>query len=636
MPKRAQPSRLLDAIAEALILADAGEPASLVEVAAAADAASRAAKRSKAPWSDEARAFAAEARAIGSLTPKDVPAALEELGRRFGSLQSRMDAREEPSRRSSPPDQRAESPAKPPTADATPLAGDEELLRDFVARAGEHLEAADEALLVLEREPSDPESMNAVFRAFHTIKGMAGFLALTDIEHLAHDAESVLDGPRKGAAPLDAEGFEVVFGAVDAMKRLVAAVLAAPAASAAGADGTGMPASDRPARRSARGAVRVDEERLDRLLDTIGELVIAEAMFSEAARSDDVFRPLAQQLVRVDKITRELQEMATSLRMVPLRSTFVRMARLVRDTAHKAGKAVDFVTTGEDTELDKLVVDRIGDPLIHILRNAVDHGVETPAERRASGKPETGRVELRAYHAGGGIHIEVTDDGAGFDEAALVAAAQRAGLLDEAEVPAGREALELAFAPGLSTARTVTDVSGRGVGMDVVRRTVEGLRGQVEIASRPGRGVTVSIRLPLTLAIIDGIVVRVGSERYIIPTLSIERSVRPAREQLSSIVGRGEVVNIDDRLIPLVHLHRLFAVEDAEADPTRGIVVIVGQNGDRAGLVACEILGQQQIVIKTLGEAVSDTPGIAGGAIMPDGRVGLIVDVGGLVKLARS
>jgi two-component system, chemotaxis family, sensor kinase CheA len=643
MPKRVEPSRLLDAIAEALILADAGDPASLAHVTAAADAASRSAKRSGAPWADATRVLAAEARKLSSAEKDAVPGMLEELGRRIGRVQALVDAAgahagvvapQDAPRHPSPPDQPSEAPADPPSAEAIPLAGDEELLRDFVSRAMEHLEAADASLLVLERDPSDGESLNGVFRAFHTIKGMAGFLSLEDIERLAHDTESVLDAARKGTKRLDAAAFESVFGAVDAMKALVGRVLGEPAAeSPQGGEPTAPVVREQQGSR--RADVRVDEARLDQLLDTIGELVIAEAMFSAAAHADSL-GGASSHLGRLDKITRELQEMAMSLRMVPLRPTFARMARLVRDTAQKAGKQVDFVTEGADTELDRLVVDRISDPLIHVLRNAVDHGIETAEARRAAGKSSVGRIEIRAFHAGGGIHIEVTDDGAGIDTAAIVEAARRRGMLAEDETPDERRLVDLMFAPGLSTSATVTDVSGRGVGMDVVRRTIESLRGDVEVTSEPGRGTRVAIRLPLTLAIIDGMVVRVGSERYIIPTLSIERSLRPDRDQVSGVLGKGRVVSIDGSLVPLVELGRVFSIETAERDATRGIVVIVGDGMDRVGLVACEILGQQQIVIKSLGEGMRDTQGVAGGAIMPDGQVGLIVDVGGLVKLARS
>ncbi|TLM78529.1 MAG: chemotaxis protein CheA, partial [Actinobacteria bacterium] len=326
----------------------------------------------------------------------------------------------------------------------------------------------------------------------------------------------------------------------------------------------------------------------------------------------------------------------TSLRMVSLAPTFRRMARLVRDVAAKAGKDVEFVVSGEDNELDKVVVDRISDPLIHALRNAVDHGIETPTERVAAGKPATGRVELRAYHSGGAIHIEVSDDGRGLDTERIVAQARERGILGDDETPDERVIFDLVYTPGFSTAETITDVSGRGVGMDVVRRTVEELRGRVELASSAGEGTTVGFRLPITLAIIDGMTLRVGDERYILPLLAIERSVRPTAEKLSTVQGRGQMLVDDDGLVPIVQLHSLFGTPAAEPDPTNAVVVIVRENGARAGLLACELLGQQQVVIKPLGDGLPEQPGISGGAVMPDGRVGLILDAAGLVRSAHQ
>jgi two-component system chemotaxis sensor kinase CheA len=379
----------------------------------------------------------------------------------------------------------------------------------------------------------------------------------------------------------------------------------------------------------------VEEGRLDALLDAIGEMVIAESMVSASTRGGTDAAVLELQVERLDKITRELQQMATSLRMMPLRTTFRRMARLVRDVANKNGKLVDFVLVGEDTELDKVVVDRISDPLVHALRNAVDHGIETPAERRAAGKPEVGRVELRASHTGGAIHVEITDDGRGLDTERILATARERGLVTEDEMLDEKSIADLVYAPGFSTAEKVTDVSGRGVGMDVVKRTVEELRGRVELRSVAGEGTTLEIRLPLTLAIIDGMILRVGAERYVLPLIAIERSVRPRADQIASVTGRGQMLSLPEGLVPVIRLHELFSTPDAETDLTQSVVVIVDDNGTRAGLLACELLGQQQTVIKPLGEGLPQQLGIAGGAIMPDGRVGLILDAAGLVRTAQ-
>ncbi len=387
-----------------------------------------------------------------------------------------------------------------------------------------------------------------------------------------------------------------------------------------------------------REAVKVDAERLDRLVDTIGELVIAESMVSHSEElRDGLSNKLGQHLGQLDKITRELQEMATSLRMVPVRSTFQKMARLARDLAKRSGKRVEFVMSGEDTELDKTLVDRIGDPLVHMVRNAVDHGLEASlTERRKAGKPETGRVELRAFHRGGNIHIEIEDDGRGLDREAILAKGLERGLVREGDSLSDREVFNLIFQPGFSTAKTITDVSGRGVGMDVVKRDIEALRGQVEIQSRLSKGSVFSLRLPLTLAIIDGMVVRAGTERYIIPTLSIVRCIRPKPHDLSTVLKRGQMLSLHGRLIPVFRLADLFRIEDAPPSPAEGVVVVVEEDLRQVGLFADELLGQQQIVIKTLGQSMQGVASISGGAIMPDGRVGLILDIGGLVRLAGS
>jgi len=528
------------------------------------------------------------------------------------------------------------------TRPAMPLAGDAELLRDFGIRASEHLDDADAQLLVLESSPADAEAVDAVFRAFHTIKGMAGFLALDAISEHAHTSESLLADARATSAPVEPAAVQELFTAVDTMRELVAqATGVAPQVNAAettaSEKGTGgiVSGGDALTGQTRAGTIRVDEARLDRLLDTIGELVIAESMVSSAVRADGSAGHTVTQVERLDKITRELQSMATSLRMVDLRATFQRMTRLVRDLSHRSGKPIELRIEGEDTELDKVVVDQITDPLIHALRNAVDHGIEDPEARVAAGKPEAGTVSIRASHAGGAIHLEIADDGRGIDPTAVLERARERGLVDATTTLDDAEVLELIFAPGFSTAKEVTDVSGRGVGMDVVRRTVEELRGRVEITSTPGEGTTLSIRLPLTLAIIDGMVARVGDERYIIPLLSIERSVRPNAEQLSTVAGRGEMLSLPDGLLPIMRLHRMFSTAGAVMDPTEAVVVITSENGVRAGLMVDELLGQQQTVIKPLGDGMLDRPGISGAAIMPDGQVGLILDAAGLVRLAH-
>jgi two-component system chemotaxis sensor kinase CheA len=330
-----------------------------------------------------------------------------------------------------------------------------------------------------------------------------------------------------------------------------------------------------------------------------------------------------------------------SMRMVPLKATFNKMARLIRDVSRKVGKNVNFVTEGEDTEIDRNLVNIINDPLVHMVRNAVDHGIESPEQREQSGKPEHGTVQLLAYHSAGSVVVEIRDDGQGLNREVLLAKAREKGLISDSadfneHTFTDREVFNMIFEPGFSTAQVVTDVSGRGVGMDVVKKNIESLRGQVEIKSEYGSGSVFKMSLPLTLAIIDGMVVRVGSEIYVIPTVSIIRSIKPDPHDLSTVLNRGEIVILQGSLIPLYRMARFYHIDDAQQDPDDAVVVIVEDEERQAGLLVDELIGRQQVVIKSLGETMKDIPGISGGAIMPDGRVGLIIDVGGLIKFANN
>jgi len=387
-------------------------------------------------------------------------------------------------------------------------------------------------------------------------------------------------------------------------------------------------------------SVRVSTQRLDRLIDMVGELVIAHSMVAQDARVvDGQNHGLAKKVVHTTKIVRGLQEISMSMRMVELKATFSKMARLVRDVARKLGKNVNFVTEGEDTEIDRNLVDIINDPLLHMVRNAVDHGVETPEERRAAGKPEQGTVKIAAYHSAGSVVVEISDDGKGLDRAVIIAKGKERGLISNApdfddRSLSDRDVFNMIFEAGFSTAKVVTDVSGRGVGMDVVKRNIELLRGQVEIKAELGRGSVFKMSLPLTLAIIDGMVIHVGRETYVIPTISIIRSVKPAPGDVSSVFQQGEMLLLQGNLIPLYRMSQIFGIADAADDLDQAVVVVVEDGERKAGLVIDELVGRQQVVIKSLGETMRNIPGISGGAILPDGRVGLILDVGGLLRFA--
>jgi two-component system chemotaxis sensor kinase CheA len=382
-------------------------------------------------------------------------------------------------------------------------------------------------------------------------------------------------------------------------------------------------------------AIKVDTEKIDHLVNLVGELVIIESQVVQMAlRQSGNDQILERNLSQLSKITKELQDRSMALRMMPIRQTFQKMTRLVRDASTKMNKKVNLVMTGEDVELDKTVVEQIGDPLVHMLRNAVDHGISSPAERVAKGKPETGTINLDAFYQGDRIKIRVKDDGEGLNRKRILSKAIENGLLRPDATPSDQEIFQLIFAPGFSTAAVVTDISGRGVGMDVVRRNIEKLRGSIEVGSEEGQGTTITISLPLTLAIIDGMVVQVGEEQYIIPTISIQESFRPRPEDFSTVTEQGELVNVRGSLIPLLRLYQLWHIEPKTTDPTQALVVIVENAGRRACVMVDELVGQQQIVIKNLGDQFRDVRGITGATILGNGRVGLILDVDGVIKRA--
>ena len=380
--------------------------------------------------------------------------------------------------------------------------------------------------------------------------------------------------------------------------------------------------------------IRVGTARLDSLINMVGELVIAQSMVAQD-RTVATSADLGRKVTHADKIVRELQDLGMSLRMVPLRATFQKMARLVRDLARKSGKAVQFVSDGEDTEIDRSMVEVLNDPLVHMIRNSVDHGIESVEDRAKTSKGPTGTVTLRAYHAAGKVVIELQDDGHGLNKEKILAKAAEKGLITPGREMTESEIFALIFQPGFSTADKVTDISGRGVGMDVVRKGIDSLRGQIVVKSTQGEGSVFQLRLPLTMAISDAMLVRVGSQKYLLPTISIEHSFRPAAGQVSTVVGRGEMVQLRGRLLPVVRLHRLFHISGAETDAEKGLLIVMESHTSRCAVMVDELLGQQQVVIKSLGSTLANVPGVAGGAILGDGQVGLILDPSGIVETSR-
>ncbi|MCD4826048.1 MAG: chemotaxis protein CheA [Phycisphaerae bacterium] len=387
----------------------------------------------------------------------------------------------------------------------------------------------------------------------------------------------------------------------------------------------------------AENSIRVGTGRLDSLINMVGELVIAQSMVAGDPEVSSGEQPrLHRSVTHSGKIIRELQDLTMALRMVPLKGIFQKMNRLVRDLGKKSGKQVQFITDGEETEIDRNMVESLNDPLVHMIRNSLDHGLELPEDRAAAGKDPTGTVRLCAYQTAGNVVIELHDDGKGLNREKILSKAIEKGVVEQGRDMSDNEIFMLIFAAGFSTADVVTDVSGRGVGMDVVRRNIEALRGRIEIASQPGKGSTFTIRLPLTMAITDAMILRVGEERYLLPTISIQQSFQPDEDSISSVTGQGEMVMLRGELLPLFRLHNLFGVTNAGTKPYEGLLVVIEGDGRRCALMVDELLGQQQVVIKSLGDGMTKVQGVSGGAILGDGKVGLILDSAGLLQLAEG
>lgn len=385
-------------------------------------------------------------------------------------------------------------------------------------------------------------------------------------------------------------------------------------------------------------SIRVGTNRIDALINKVGELVITQSMLSQLGEDFDAgaIERLRSGLAQLARNTRDLQESVMQIRMLPISSSFNRFPRLVHDLCTKLGKQVELEVSGEQTELDKTVLEKIGDPLVHLVRNSLDHGIEGVAERRAAGKPDAGTLSLHAAHQGGNVVIVVSDDGAGLDRERILAKAVERGLVRAGEEPSDQEVYQLIFSPGFSTVATLSDLSGRGVGMDVVRRNIHDLGGTVEIDSTLGRGTRIVIRLPLTLAILDGQLVRVGEQTYIIPIVSVVESLQVSRDSIRQIAGEAELYKLRDQYIPIIRLHRAFGVHTSCTALEKGLLVVVEGEGQRAGVFVDELLAQQQVVIKSLETNFRKVTGLSGATILGDGMVAMIVDVCGLLTLGRG
>lgn len=600
---------------------------------------------------------------------------------------------------SAPVTEKKPTPRAAPTADDTaplrtyPVTGDLEVFAEFCVEAEDHLNNIESILLESDGNLGK-ETIDSIFRGIHSIKGASSYFALKETMETSHVTENLLDEVRDGSRTFDQGLVELVLAYVDLEQNLIRTAKEAvkgdgtmvenvatrsylkrlkayeageqtpPAAIKPGqliATAPAIPATSKPAAKKeavpaaapaegeeagskskgekldVKNFVKVDTQRLDLLIDSIGEMCIYSSMLIQNCREllgnhERILKTTHQ----VEKFSRDLQNIGMSLRLIPIRGLFQKMSRLVWDMSKKMGKEIKFHMHGEETELDRTIIDKLADPLMHMIRNALDHGVEPPEEREQSGKTRQGSITLSAFHSGGSIHIKITDDGRGLNPDKLVKKAIEKGILTENHNLAREDIFRLIFAPGFSTAAVVTDISGRGVGMDVVKRNIESMRGRVHIESEIGRGSTFTIELPLTLAIIDGIQVGVGGESYIIPTLSVIEFMRPAPAQIMRTLERGETYQFRGRYLPVYRLSELFNVEARVQDPEESIFVIVENSGEQVALMVDEIIGTYSTVIKNLGDMFEHGKGVAGCAIMANGDVALILDVRSVIAVARD
>ena len=398
------------------------------------------------------------------------------------------------------------------------------------------------------------------------------------------------------------------------------------------------PAKAKPAKVESS-SIRVGIDKVDSLINLVGELVITQSMLGQMGSASDSINEenighLREGLVQLEQNTRELQDSVMRIRMLPISFTFNRLPRMVRDISLQLGKQVQLELSGENTELDKTVMEKISDPMVHLIRNALDHGIEMPEVRKAAGKPELGTIALNAFHQGGSIVIEMTDDGGGIDTERLLAKARGNGLIGESELLTQDQKLELLFAPGLSTSEQVSDLSGRGVGMDVVRRNIQELNGSVEVSTEIGKGSTFRIRLPLTLAILDGQLVTVADQTYIFPLVSISESLQIDGAKVNNLAGGSDVYSLREEYIPILRLDRLFGLRQGEAVLDGSLLVVIESEGQKIGVVVDELLAQQQVVIKSLEDNYIRVLGVSGATILGDGNVAMIIDAVGLSSLA--
>ncbi|MCL1826834.1 MAG: chemotaxis protein CheA [Candidatus Cloacimonetes bacterium] len=588
--------------------------------------------------------------------------------------------------------------ATPPPTPAViePDDTDDDLFMDFINEANEYVVTLESLMLDLEQSPGDLGLINEIFRPFHTLKGVSGFMGLNKINHISHEAENILDKARNGKLHILPETSALIFKTIDLIKRILSglnvknkveqatdqevesivlqlssaaagqpipgsleivppaatststaaatpvqatgtapatpATSSAPSPAAAeapegGDTGGGGGGADRTVKQQEE-SVRVKTEKLDILIDMVGELVISYNLFYQDKNIRSIFdHEFQKKKAGLHRVISDLQKASLALRMIPISQTFTKMKRVIRDYTAQHKKSIDLVLHGEETEIDRNMVDSLYEPLMHMIRNSCDHGVESPEDRKAAGKSPKGMITLAAYHKGNTIVIEVKDDGKGLDKEKIFKKAVERGLVRENSQMTDSEIYKLVFLPGFSTMDVVSTVSGRGVGMDVVMQAITLLGGGVDIITEPNKGSTFRIALPLTLAIIEGMLVKVSGELYIIPTANIKRSIKPEGQTLSSVMNKAETVMVEGNLIPIIRLNRKFKFKSQNENLQDNLLIILETNEKVFAIAVDEVLDIQSVVVKTLGEKFQELDGISGATIMGDGKVGLILDV---------
>ncbi len=550
------------------------------------------------------------------------------------------------------------------------------MLTTFITDSIEAVENAEGLLMELENDPENTEMVNSIFRCFHSLKGAAGFLGLQDLSGLSHNAETALDSLRNGRLSATTEFVNCMLTVLDTTKQLLIqlkelidpnidkskvspvkigeaenlleylnsdSALSKPASIAKrplASQETDQADSEKIAKDKSLtlDVVKVPSPKLDELSELVGELVIALSILSHNEVITGIEdREVRDKLNQMEKTTESLRNKTLEVRMVPLESVFSRLTRQVRDLSQKLNKKVKLTTKGKETLVDKLVIDEIYSPLMHIVRNAIDHGLEDEEERIASGKPAEGNITLSAYHQGESIRIEISDDGKGLNREKILKKAQQAGIIKENAGVSDSQIFDFIFHAGFSTAEKVTNVSGRGVGMDVVKKTLENLRGKIEVTSEPGKGSTFSLRLPMTTSIIEGLVFRIGENKFIAPLLSVRQTVTPAKNELQSIHDReGQYFLYQGQLLPILRLYEYFQIEPSFKDPSKAMIIVVENGHGSYGLMVDELLHKQQVVIKNIKNRFENLQGISGGTILGNGQVGFILDPDEIVQRMKK